>query len=147
MTRSRIEREVGDLADLPREGLIARWRSLYRTAPPKGISRALLLRAVAYGLQARHYGGLKPSLRRQLQKTPNDGPPAREPRARRPARVAPGTRLLRDWNGVTHVVEVADDGVVWNGERYRSLSAVARAITGARWSGPRFFGLTSRDAP
>ena len=53
----------------------------------------------------------------------------------------PGARLIRDWNGSTHTVDVVEDGFVWNGERYRSLSAIARAITGARWSGPRFFGL------
>ena len=62
-------------------------------------------------------------------------PPASKPH------LAPGTRLLREWNGRTHQVDVTDDGFVWNGETYRSLSAVARAITGARWSGPRFFGL------
>lgn len=57
----------------------------------------------------------------------------------------PGTRLVREWNGSTHVVEVTERGFVWNGQAYRSLSAVARAITGARWSGPRFFGLGLRD--
>jgi hypothetical protein len=54
-----------------------------------------------------------------------------------------GARLVREWNGVTHVIEVADTGFVWKGVRYRSLSAVARAITGARWSGPRFFGTSA----
>ena len=54
-----------------------------------------------------------------------------------------GGRLLREWNGVTHIVEVEEGGYRWNGETYRSLSAVARAITGTRWSGPRFFGLTT----
>ena len=57
-----------------------------------------------------------------------------------------GARLVREWNGVNHVVEVIEGGYVWNGDRHRSLSAIARAITGARWSGPRFFGLTSGDA-
>jgi len=58
--------------------------------------------------------------------------------------LAPGGRLLREWNGVTHVVEVSETGYRWNGTTHRSLSAVARAITGARWSGPRFFGLSER---
>ncbi len=58
-----------------------------------------------------------------------------------------GARLVREWNGVNHVVEVIEGGSVWNGDRHRSLSAIARAITGSRWSGPRFFGLTSDDAP
>ncbi|MEM6422200.1 MAG: DUF2924 domain-containing protein, partial [Pseudomonadota bacterium] len=58
----------------------------------------------------------------------------------------PGGRLVREWNGVSHVVDVTADGLIWRGERYRSLSAIALAITGARWSGPRFFGLRSRAA-
>ena len=58
----------------------------------------------------------------------------------------PGTRLVREWNGTTHIVEVIEGGYVWNGDRLRSLSAIARSITGARWSGPRFFGLSSEDA-
>ncbi len=62
-------------------------------------------------------------------------------------RIAPGMRLIREWNGSSHVVEVVDGGFVWNGKRYGSLSAIARAITGARWSGPRFFALTSDAAP
>ncbi len=61
-------------------------------------------------------------------------------------RLQPGARLIREWNGVSHVVEVVEAGFIWNGDRHRSLSAIARAITGARWSGPRFFGLTADDA-
>ncbi len=62
-------------------------------------------------------------------------------------KVAPGMRLIREWNGSSHVVEVVDGGFLWNGRGYGSLSSVARAITGARWSGPRFFALTSDAAP
>ena len=58
----------------------------------------------------------------------------------------PGARLVREWNGSTHMVEVVDGGFVWNGERHRSLSVIARTITGDRWSGPRFFGLSSDGA-
>ena len=57
----------------------------------------------------------------------------------------PGGRLLREWNGTTHVVEVLDDGFLWNGETYRSLSVIARTITGSHWSGPRFFGLNKKE--
>lgn len=59
--------------------------------------------------------------------------------------IKPGTRLVREWNGDTHIVLVHADGVEWRGTRYRSLSVVAREITGAHWSGPRFFGLTSKE--
>ncbi|BDW86550.1 hypothetical protein MACH21_27270 [Roseicyclus marinus] len=58
----------------------------------------------------------------------------------------PGGRLLREWNGVTHVVEVVENGYLWNGQRWRSLSVIAREITGAHWSGPRFFGLNAKAA-
>ncbi len=62
------------------------------------------------------------------------------------AKIAPGMRLIREWNGSSYMVEAVDGGFVWNGKRYGSLSAAARAITGARWSGPRFFGLSSGEA-
>ncbi len=145
-TSGDLEATIRELADLPRPDLTERWRQLYRTAPPKGISRPLLIRAVAYGMQVKHYGGLKPAVRRQLRKVA-DGGSARAVANVKSAGIAPGMRLIREWNGSSHVVEAVDGGFVWNGARYGSLSAVARAITGARWSGPRFFGLTSDEAP
>ncbi len=138
-----LEATIRELADLPRPDLTERWRQLYRAAPPKGISRPLLFRAVAYGMQVKHYGGLKPAVRRQIRKVA-DGGSARAVANLKSAKIAPGMRLIREWNGSSHVVEAVDGGFVWNGKRYGSLSAVARAITGARWSGPRFFGLESR---
>ena len=138
-----IGREIGALADLPRAVLSKRWREFYRAAPPKGISRRMMVRAIAYEMQAKKYGGLKPAVSRQLQRIAA-GLAAGEPVAIKAAsKLKPGARLVREWNGSTHVVEVVDDGFIWNGERHSSLSAIARAITGARWSGPRFFGLAS----
>ncbi len=102
----------------------------------------MLIRAVAYGMQVKRYGGLKPAVRRQLRKAA-DGGSARAAANVKSEKVAPGTRLIREWNGSSHVVEAVDGGFLWNGNHYGSLSAVARAITGARWSGPRFFGLES----
>ncbi len=144
-TSADLEAKIRELADLPRPDLTERWRQLYRAEPPKGISRPLLTRAVAYGMQVKRYGGLKPAVRRQLRKVA-DGGSARAANVKS-ARIAPGMRLIREWNGSSHVVEAVDGGFVWNAARYGSLSAVARAITGARWSGPRFFGLTSDEAP
>jgi hypothetical protein len=143
MTSALLEQDIEALADLSRPGLVERWRCHYRGDPPKGISSRLLIRAAAYAMQERRYGGLKPATKRRLRKIA-DG--TREGRCRgRKAmpRLQPGTRLIREWQGVTHVVEAVERGFVWNGEWHRSLSAIARAITGARWSGPRFFGLTS----
>jgi hypothetical protein len=144
-TAGDLEATIRELADLPRPELTERWRQLYRAAPPKGISRPLLTRAVAYGMQVKCYGGLKPAVRRQLRKVA-DGGSVRTAANVKSAKIAPGMRLIREWNGSSHVVEAVDGGFVWNGARYGSLSAVACAITGARWSGPRFFGLTSEEA-
>ena len=93
-------------------------------------------------MQAKRWGGLKPStlngLRKNAARVPSK-PNSAVPETR--LALKPGTRLVREWNGRAHTVEVLDQGFLWNGEAYPSLSAVARAITGARWSGPRFFGL------
>ncbi len=144
-TAGDLEATIRELADLPRPELTDRWRQLYRAAPPKGISRPLLMRAIAYGIQVKRYGGLKPAVRRQLRKVA-DGGSAPATVNLKSEKVAPGMRLIREWSGSSHVVEVVDGGFVWNGKRYGSLSATARAITGARWSGPRFFGLDSGQA-
>src|SRR5690606_3842650 len=126
--------------------LVERWLAVYGRPPPKGISRRLLERATAYHLQLTAIGGMPPDLRRRLARLArgveaavrNDLPPS----ARKPAaRLSPGTRLVREWTGRTYSVVVTVGGFCWIGRRWQSLSGVARAITGARWSGPRFFGL------
>jgi hypothetical protein len=97
-----------------------------------------MLRAVAYKLQEDAYGGLSPALRRKLL-----GMGQKAFTKPRPRTLRPGTILLREWQGVTHRVTMVEGGAIYRGEKYRSLSEVARLITGARWSGPRFFGLKS----
>ena len=141
------EIEFGPLADLPRAELATRWRTYYRVDPPKGISRQLLVRAIAYQMQAKRYGALKPASLRRLHKVMQGDDIGNKAGIARTAKLHPGARLVREWNGVSHVVEVIEGGFIWNGDRHASLSAIARAITGARWSGPRFFGLTSGVAP
>ena len=136
-----IDGEIGELAGLPRADLLERWRGIYRTRPPKGVSRRMMVRAIAYEIQAKKYSGLKPALSRQLQRIATGLVTGAPVSIQAVSRLKPGARLVRDWNGATHVVEVVDDGFIWNGERHSSLSAIARSITGARWSGPRFFGL------
>ncbi len=121
------------------------WRTLYKSEPPLRISHELLTRAVAYRIQEQVHGGLKPSTRRLLMRLANDarsGRPLRfEPAAPAPA----GTVLLREWHGVTHEVRVLDRGVLYKRKRYRSLTEVAKQITGAHWNGPQFFGLRGRQ--
>ncbi len=142
----RLEREIDALGDLTRAVLVERWRAHYRSDPPKGISRRLMIRAIAYEMQAKRYGGLKPATNRRLRTIANGTADGDHGGSNTAPRLRRGARLVREWNGVSHVVEVIEGGFVWNGDRHRSLSAIARAITGARWSGPRFFGLSSGDA-
>jgi hypothetical protein len=127
---------LASLPSLDRDALKEHWCKLYGREPPANVSRALLIRAVAYRMQENALGGLKPQTRRLLTRPLEEGPIAPVP-----ARLAPGTRLVRAWQGETHQVIVLDDGVLFGSKRYRSLSEVARIITGSRWSGPRFFGL------
>ncbi len=145
-TSAEFEQEIDALADLPRAELAERWRTHYRTDPPKGISRRLFVRAIAYEMQAKRYGGLKPATDRRLRMIANGMANGDQGGRKTAPTLQSGARLVREWNGVNHVVEVIEGGYVWNGDRHQSLSAIARAITGARWSGPRFFGLTSGDA-
>ena len=147
MSSAELEREIGMLAGLPRADLVERWKELYRVGPPKGISTRLMVRAIAYEMQARHYGGLRPAVVRQLDKIARGDTRGKVESAPRAPALEPGARLVREWNGVTHTVDVIDDGFEWQDQRYGSLSEIARLITGARWSGPRFFGLNGRAAP
>jgi hypothetical protein len=144
-TDTRLESEIAALDELSRPALVARWQRLCRADPPKGLSQRLLIRGIAYEMQAKRYGGLKPATARRLRMIA--GGASDDNRVSRTTAhvLQPGARLIREWNGTTHIVEVIEGGYIWNGDRHRSLSAIARAITGARWSGPRFFGLPSED--
>lgn len=96
---------------------------------------------VAYQLQAQALGGLKPDVLRKLKRQAAARDTNSIDRNIASAKLASGTQLIREWNGRNHTVQVTATGLLWNGSTYRSLSAVAKAITGAKWSGPRFFGL------
>ena len=140
--REALAAEIASLAKLPTEELRERWKALSGKPLPPEIGRSLLIRAIAYRVQEQAYGGLKPATRRLLARAV--GERARGSARRPPARMAQaGTILIREWRGTAHRVTMLDDGVTFNGKRYRSLSEVARAITGSHWSGPRFFGLHS----
>ena len=125
---------IHDLEALDRGDLIALWQQMLEAPPPRRMSQVLMRRILAFEIQARAQGGLPARVRRAL------GTPEDRARPRTPG-LQPGGRLLREWGGRTHVVDVIEDGFVWGGETYRSLSIIARRITGAHWSGPRFFGL------
>ena len=132
------------LAEMDYDALRAEWRRLYRAQALKRVSRDLLMLGVAWKLQERAYGGLGAATKRRLadlaKTMEQDGDLARN----RVARLKPGARLVREWGGETHTVIVLEDGFEWRGERWRSLSVIAREITDAHWSGPRFFGLNGK---
>ena len=132
--------EISTLNAMDRPALLALWQDLFKGPAPKMLSQSFLRRFLAFELQARRHGGLPRQVKTALEKAP-----AHPPQPKSPA-LKPGGRLLREWNGVTHVVDVTGTGYVWKGETHRSLSAIARAITGAHWSGPRFFGLNGKAA-
>ena len=135
-----IERELDRIRSLDLEGLRSEWRRLYHSNAPK-ISRDLLVLALGYRLQEIEHGGLGKSTRRKLQtvakalrKTGRVGPlPSLS--------LKPGARLVREWRGRAHTVTVTEDGFEYDGTSYPSLTKIAKKITGAHWSGPRFFGL------
>jgi|SRR5215469_2289274 len=136
-----ISAQIGALASLSMNELKVRWRDLYDTEPPPRISRGLLTRAIAYRLQERAFGGLDAATRRLLERGAEDRPRRGRQQVAPARKVSPGTLLIREWHGAAHQVTVLEQGVVYHGKRYGSLSEVARLITGARWSGPLFFGL------
>lgn len=133
-----ISAEIANLTNLDIGTLRERWRELYGHYPPGRLARTLLVGATAYGLQERAFGGIKSATRRLLTSVAED---RRKRDASGRCELRPGTLLFREWHGVNHRVTVLERGMLYQERRYRSLSEVARAITGNRWSGPLFFGL------
>ena len=136
--RGRTAKAVAEQASL--EDLRYEWRRLYRSEPPR-VSRDLLLRSIAYRLQELEHGGLSKTTRRKLKTLAKmvrtTGRVAPDPGVS----LKPGARLVREWRGRTHTVTVTEDGFDYAGTSYPSLTRIAKKITGAHWSGPRFFGL------
>lgn len=145
-----IEAEVAAVGDLTRDELADRWLKIYGVPAPRGARRVFLERAISWHLQAKAFGGIDKETLRSLFKSPvtqsarvDMAGPGEASERSRSTRALPsaGARLIREWHGKTHVVDVVAAGYVWEGKTYKSLSMIARAITGAHWSGPRFFGL------
>jgi len=128
------------------------WQRLYRASPPDRISRDLLARAIAFRLQEVALGGLRPAAKRKLAAWSGSlldeaGKHSQGSAPSASVRLKPGATLIRTWRGTTHTVQVGEDGFEHQGIRYTSLSHIAQVITGAHWSGPRFFGLTGMVRP
>jgi len=130
---ARIDDELAALIALPDADLGNEWREVYRSEPPR-LPPPLLRRGIAYRLQEKAFGRLAPKVARAIASGGRAAP-----------EVSPGTRLVREWNGRTIDVTATENGMVWEGRTYRSLTAIAREVTGTPWSGPRFFGIGKRD--
>jgi hypothetical protein len=139
-----VDRQIAELVDRSTPELRVAWRQLHHTGPPHGLSRDLLIRALAHQLQEQSYGGTSRALRRRLQSL--SGASAKSTMAIDPSLVLKaGTTLVRQWRRQAHTILVREDGFEYEGQRYRSLTTIAERITGTHWSGPRFFGLTKRS--
>ncbi|MFC0590410.1 DUF2924 domain-containing protein [Novosphingobium aquiterrae] len=141
MTR-RTYMNLGRLLDLPPEELKAEWARRFG-APTPSLSPDLLRLGVGYKLQEQRLGGLSRGTRSMLRKISARAGEGAEKKPM-PRKLTPGTRLVRDWHGVGHTVTVLADGFEYDGKHWKTLTAVAKAITGAHWNGPLFFGLTER---
>lgn len=132
------------LNDLDRKGLAAVWQHAFDQPIPPKLYKSTVVALLAYRLQELKFGGLSPNARRYLNSLlpRSSGGKAAAP----PRRLKPGTRLQRIWQGRTYSVTVLEEGYEYLGERYASLSVIARTITGTAWSGPAFFGLKGKPA-
>ena len=139
--------QLAALDTLPLDALRAEWRRLYSSAVPTRLSRDLLTRGIAHRLQEMVHGGLRPAMRRkleaQMRSLAEGGTVGPSPGIR----IKAGATLVRSWRGQTHTVQVLDAGFEYQGQHFASLSLIAQRITGAHWSGPRFFGLTLPPKP
>ena len=135
---AKLDAQLGEITDMSRSDLQRRWARLTGRPVPR-LSVGMLRLALGYELQAKAIGRLSRSDREQLE--------ALGPTRTRAMPLKPGMRLVREWHGTVHVVTIAENSAVhWNGSEWKSLSEVARTITGTRWSGPAFFGLKQRRA-
>jgi hypothetical protein len=140
----RVAEEVAGLGDLDLAELRKRWHALYGNPAPKSIRREFLIRACAYQMQVKAFGGLSAATKRRLRAIA-DGVSSGRPVAAPAPKIKPGTRFVRSWGGEVHVVTAVDGGFEYQGERYRSLSAIATSITGTNWNGHAFFGLKNKS--
>jgi len=140
-----VLKQLAELEGMSYAALKERWRELYETDPP-AYKRQHMIRRLAYRIQELAYGGLSDETKAELERIAEEDEQCRKARAprrqkRKGTQPVPGTRLIREWQGKRYEVTALADGFEYAGRRYRSLSAVAKAITGAHWSGPQFFGV------
>jgi len=137
-----IEAEVDQIRSLGIDALRTRWRMLFGAVPPKGLTKDMIGRMIAYQIQEEAFGGLDRETVRLLDRLARGEKPNELDR-----RLKTGTVLVREYNEERHTVTVVPDGFLWRDMTYSSLSIIAQAITGTKWNGPRFFGLRVPNHP
>jgi hypothetical protein len=133
--------EIGQLPNLSLLELRNRWKTLFGHPAPKSLRRNFLARAVAYQMQVQAYGGLSVATKRRLREIASAVRNGDASALLGTSRIRPGTQMIRQWQNTTHTVTALAEGFEWNGRTYKSLSAVANAITGTNWNGFAFFGI------
>ncbi len=136
-----LETEIGRLPALSLLELRNRWKTLFGHPAPKSLRRNFLARAVAYQMQLEAYGGLSVATKRRLREIVSTVRNGDANGALGSNRIKPGIQMIRQWHDTTHTVTALAEGFEWNGRNYKSLSAVANAITGTNWNGYAFFGI------
>jgi hypothetical protein len=129
------------LPGMGKTALCQKWREVFNKAEPQHLRKEFMVRILAYRIQETAFGGLSTMTRRRLNQIAISLENGNNKLKVGQRPIKPGTRLIREWRGKTHSVSVVEAGFEFQGTRYRSLSEIARLITGTRWSGPRFFGL------
>lgn len=135
-----IDQRWAELASMNRSALRVAWTQAFNNAPPHFLSMNFMRKALIWNTQCKRYGGISADLKRAL-KSAAGGKSLQTPASA----IRTGTQLIREWNGRQYQVDVIENGFVLNGERFKSLSAIALHITGTGWSGPRFFGLVKTN--
>jgi hypothetical protein len=139
-----LEAEIGRLPALSLLELRNRWKTLFGHSAPKSLRGNFLARAVAYQMQVEAYGGLSAATKRRLREIVDAVRNGDANAALGSSRIKPGTQMIRQWQNTTHKVTALNEGFEWDGRTYKSLSAVANAITGTNWNGYAFFGSLGR---
>lgn len=142
-----LTEQIERLTTMSSAQLKSEWRRVHKAAPPAAYTIDLLMRGIAYRLQEKALGGLPTELRRELDSRATFGGARSKPaKTGQAIKLKAGNRLVRRWRGTTYTVMVTDAGFLFQDRPYASLSTIATEITGTRWSGPRFFGLTEKAA-
>jgi hypothetical protein len=144
--RNSVLRQLAALQNMSTEELKEKWRDLYGSEPPD-YRKPMLLRKLAYRIQELYYGGIPKAVKKQLtQIARNDPALCQKGKTSSKSNILPGTRFIRIWKGKHHEVTALEDGFEYKGRKFRSLSAVAKQITGTKWNGFIFFGVRKKQS-